>query len=95
MAWGPVPASLLAAGAACYFGMRAAWRQKATVPFKAAYVGMCLLGGSGAVLLALPEEDSTRNAAWLDQERAAKIREINRSLPKNVADAAREPGAAE
>ena len=60
MAWGPVPASLLAAGAACYFGMRAAWRQKATVPFKAAYVGMCLLGGSGAVLLALPEEDSTR-----------------------------------
>ena len=38
---------------------------------------------------------SNRNAEWLDQERAAKIRKINQGLPKNVADAAREPGAPE
>ena len=67
MAWGPVPAGLLAAGAACYYGMKAAWRHKATFrhatfTFKACYTGMCLLGGSGAVLLVLPDEANTRFA---------------------------------
>ena len=47
--------------------MKAAWRHKATFrhatfTFKACYTGMCLLGGSGAVLLVLPDEANTRFA---------------------------------
>jgi hypothetical protein len=75
--------------------MKVAWRQKATVPFKACYAGFCLLGGSGAVLLALPDEATTRNATWLDPVKAAEIRAANRGLPGDVraaASAADEPG---